>query len=179
MQETWVGKIPALGRSPGEGNGNPLQYSCLEHSMDRGAWWATVHGVAESDMTEQLAFSLCVHASFPGFLGLTETWPSPGDASSPGLHGRRLFVTLYLMVRASNFIYLHQLAPSLFPDLPATHWGLQYLLSHPLYFNPWHQHPVFPPNVCPFNYLTLEGPEAYPSYSLLYIFTTCFLVVSY
>ena len=38
--------IPALGRSPGEGNGNPLQYSCLENPMDRGAWRATVHGVA-------------------------------------------------------------------------------------------------------------------------------------
>jgi len=39
---------PLPGRSPGEGNGNPLQYSCLENSMDRGAWWATVHGVAKS-----------------------------------------------------------------------------------------------------------------------------------
>ena len=39
------GSIPWLGRSPGEGNGNPLQYSCLENFMDRGAWWATVHGV--------------------------------------------------------------------------------------------------------------------------------------
>jgi len=37
-----------LGRSPGEGNDNPLQYSCLENPMDRGAWWATVHGVAKS-----------------------------------------------------------------------------------------------------------------------------------
>ena len=46
-----AGLIPGLGRSPGEGNGNPLQYSCLENPMDRGAWQATVHGVAESDMT--------------------------------------------------------------------------------------------------------------------------------
>ena len=42
------GSIPGLGRSPGEGNGNPLQYSCLENPMERGAWWATVHGVAKS-----------------------------------------------------------------------------------------------------------------------------------
>ena len=47
-----VGSIPGLGRSPGEGNGNPLQYSCLGNPMDRGAWWAIVHGVAkELDMT--------------------------------------------------------------------------------------------------------------------------------
>jgi len=42
------GLIPRLGRSPGEGNGNPLQYSCLENPMDGEAWWATVHGVAMS-----------------------------------------------------------------------------------------------------------------------------------
>ena len=47
-EDPWVGKIPGLGRSPGEGNGNPLQYSCLENSMDGGAWWATVHGVTKS-----------------------------------------------------------------------------------------------------------------------------------
>ena len=43
-----VGLIPGLGRSLGEGNDNPLQYSCLENPMDRGAWWATVHRVAKS-----------------------------------------------------------------------------------------------------------------------------------
>ena len=41
------GLISGLGRSPGEGNGNPLQYSCLENPMDRVAWWATVHGVTK------------------------------------------------------------------------------------------------------------------------------------
>ena len=53
--------IPGLGRSLGEGNGNPLQYSCLENPMDRGAWWATVHRVAKSwtqlsDFTHKVDF---------------------------------------------------------------------------------------------------------------------------
>ena len=43
-----LGSIPELGRSPGEGNGNPLQFSCLENPMDRGAWQGTVHGVTKS-----------------------------------------------------------------------------------------------------------------------------------
>ena len=43
-----AGVIPGLGRFPGERNGNPLQYSCLENPMDRGTWWATVHEVAKS-----------------------------------------------------------------------------------------------------------------------------------
>ena len=42
------GSIPGPGRSPGEGNANPLQYSCLENPMDGGAWWATVHGITNS-----------------------------------------------------------------------------------------------------------------------------------
>ena len=42
-----VGSIPGLERSPGKENGNPLQYSCLENPMDRGAWWAAVHGIAK------------------------------------------------------------------------------------------------------------------------------------
>ena len=48
------GSIPGSERSPGEGNGNPLQYSCLENPTDRGAWRATVYRVTESDMTEHV-----------------------------------------------------------------------------------------------------------------------------
>ena len=46
-----AGSVPGLGRSPGGGHGNALQYSCLENPMDRGAWWATVHGVPKRHHT--------------------------------------------------------------------------------------------------------------------------------
>ena len=55
-----MGSIPGSGRPPGEGNGNPLQYSCLENSMDGGAWWATVHGVAKSwTRLSDFTFTFC------------------------------------------------------------------------------------------------------------------------
>ena len=56
------GSVPESGRSPGEGNGNPLQYSCLENPMNRGVWWATVHGIRkELDTTEWLTLSLFIY----------------------------------------------------------------------------------------------------------------------
>ena len=58
--------IPGLGRSPGGGNGNPLQYSLLENPMDRGAWRATVHRVAELDITEQLSTHTCTRVQEAG-----------------------------------------------------------------------------------------------------------------
>jgi len=58
------GLIPESGRFPGEGNGNPLQYSCLENSMDRGAWWASPWGRKKPDMTEWLTLSLSLATIF-------------------------------------------------------------------------------------------------------------------
>ena len=59
--------MPGLGKSPGEGNGNPLQYSCLENSMDRGAWWSTVHGVSKSQTQQK---QLSTQAQTPQLLRL-------------------------------------------------------------------------------------------------------------
>ena len=61
-----AGLIPGWGRSPGEGNGNPLQYSCLENSMDREAWQATVHGVAKN--WTRLSDWICMYTHWVGIL---------------------------------------------------------------------------------------------------------------
>ena len=62
-----MGSIPGLGRSAGEGNGNPLQYYYLENPRDRGAWWATVHGVAKSQ-TRLNDFTFTFHCGNFGVL---------------------------------------------------------------------------------------------------------------
>ena len=62
----WVFLIPGSGRFPGEGNGNPLQYSCLENSIDRGTWWATVHrSHKDLDTTEHWAQETSTTSSWP------------------------------------------------------------------------------------------------------------------
>ena len=58
-----LGLIPGSGRSPGEGNGNTLQYSCLENPMDGGAWWSTVHGVAKSQSDFAFTFPSLTYSS--------------------------------------------------------------------------------------------------------------------
>ena len=58
-----AGSFPGSGRSAGEGNGNPLQCSCLENSMDRGAWWATVHGIAKNQ-TQLVTELQCMHVPY-------------------------------------------------------------------------------------------------------------------
>ena len=65
-----AGLNPGLGRAPGVGNDSPLQYSCLENSMDRGTWQATIHGAAVSDMTEHSSSSMNtgVHVGMGSFL---------------------------------------------------------------------------------------------------------------
>ena len=78
------GLIPGWGRSPGEGNGNPLQYSFLENPMDRGVWRATVHGVAVLDMIEATEHVTSTH-SFPV---LSDDWAHSGSRLCEGLQTR-------------------------------------------------------------------------------------------
>ena len=81
-----LGSIPGSGRSLGEGNGNPLQYSCLENPMDGGAWWATVHGVAKSQTRlSEFTFTFT-------FMHERRKW-QPTPVLLPGKsHGRRSLV---------------------------------------------------------------------------------------
>ena len=61
-----TGSIPGSGRSPGGGHHNPLQHSCLENPIDRGAWWATIHRVTQSDTMKQLSIQHTCNALYRG-----------------------------------------------------------------------------------------------------------------
>ena len=80
-----LGSVPGLGRSPGEGNGNPLQYTCLESPMDGGAWWATAHGVAKS-RTPLNVFTFTFHGSHgkESACSAGDLDSIPGSGRSPG-----------------------------------------------------------------------------------------------
>ena len=107
MQETWIGS--ESGRSPGGGNGNLLQYSCLEKHTDRGAWWATVHGVANTtkqlsmhvimkEKSESISSLLTADSLQPHELQPTRLlypWSSPGKNTGVRCHFllQRIFLT--------------------------------------------------------------------------------------
>ena len=87
-----LGSISGLGRSPGEGNGSPLQYSCLENPMDSGAWWATVHGVAKSRtrLSDFTSWTVALQAPLSVEFSKQEYWsdlpfPPPGELPGPGI----------------------------------------------------------------------------------------------
>ena len=92
-----VGLIPGSGRSPGGGNGNPLQYSCLENSVDRGAWWATVCVVAKSQTRLSLVFLLLKELFMLSTISpLSEMWFSNIFSHSIGWLFTLLVVSFYI-----------------------------------------------------------------------------------
>ena len=135
------GATPGLGRSPGEGNGNPLQYSCLENPMGRGAWRATILEVAESDTTEQLTLSLS--AGFPCGSVVKNLPASAGNEGSnrgsgrcPGEGNNKLLHSFCLgnpMDRGAWWATLHRVTKSqtglkhlsMHAYTQAGNWGLQ------------------------------------------------------
>ena len=70
----YMGLIPGSGRSPGGGHNNPVQYSCLENPMDRGTWWATIHGVAKS---QTRLSDLNMHTKLSNYCG--QVWEHSGE----------------------------------------------------------------------------------------------------
>ena len=91
-----LGSIPGSGRSPGEGNGNPLQYSCLENPMDGGTWWATVHGVAKSrTRLSDFTYLLKDGVAKNGYHENTVVWDvSSGWRVSLGIHHKGGYILL-------------------------------------------------------------------------------------
>ena len=93
-----LGSIPGSGRSPGERNGNPLQYSCLENPVDGGVWWATVHGIAESTARQS-----------------THVEKLPEGEFSLGVENNRTQVVQYLNRKVYSSIHIFLLKITTFP----------------------------------------------------------------
>ena len=90
-----LGSIPGWGRSPGGGNGNPLQYSCLENPMDRGTWWTMVHGVTESQTRLSVPTGRCLSSTL-------HIWPHVILISAPPING-----SIQLFTEALSCIMRH------------------------------------------------------------------------
>ena len=122
------GLIPGSGRSPGGGNGNPLQYSCLENPVDRGAWWATVHGVAETwtwlSSSSLLASTGCAHVK------QTLTLLPP------------VVISFFLLLNLANF-WNKQSTSVVFSFSRALLMLWNYPLLHPSHFATWSSSLVF------------------------------------
>ena len=98
-----MGSVPGWGRSPGGGNGNPLQYSCLGNPMDRGAWWTTVHGVAKDlDATSWLSNNSSMLSS----LLLKASWFSGSTALDKVIYCKIIFFVI-LLFSFGNFLFSH------------------------------------------------------------------------
>ena len=100
-----LGSIPGLGRFPGEGNGNPLQDSCLENSMDGGAWWATVPGVTKSQT--RLSDFTSLHLVAKSCPTLCDPWTSACQASLSSTISRSLlkFTSVVLVMLGKRLIF--------------------------------------------------------------------------
>ena len=136
-----VGSIPGSGRSSGGEHGNPLQYSCLENPTDRGAWWATVHGVAQS----QTQWSgLAWHTAWQGRgavvsdFGITGNWNLSNPSSKGGKLNERNWSSQYPKVgsldksQARLVLIRKSTGPALWsPGVPHPLWSLG--VSHPLW----------------------------------------------
>ena len=133
-----MSSIPGSGRSPAAGTGNPLQYSCLENPMDRGAWWAIVHGVAESDMTEHARTDKLAEFSEPQLPYLLDDMRPQECVLRP----QQAFVVLLELLAD----WLHQLAPSGYsgPSSPPAR-GLPSLQHPPLSCSQHTSLPGLPP----------------------------------
>ena len=103
------GSIPGLGRSPGGGLGNPLQHPCLETPMDRGAWWATVHGVAESDTRKGLSL-LAAPSPWLLMIWSAEQLPSGWAAKHTSLSTTHLSLSRFVGGLCYLCLHLHQQA---------------------------------------------------------------------
>ena len=110
-----LGSISGSGRSSGEGNGNPLQYSCLENNMDGGAWWATVHGVAKSrtwlsDFTFTFTFPKIIYQTIEG-LGICSYSQVNHSVDSTGITFRLHFLVFPHFSFACFALYLQLTHP--------------------------------------------------------------------